>query len=284
VRVALIQVPYFLGREEVSWGAGPRRLAEAGAAEALSAAGHEVDEHRVQREGNGANEVGASFEVLRLVAEQVAAAVGRGALPVVVAGNCMTTIGVVAGLGTADVGVVWLDAHPDFNTPEETVGGHLDAMSLSILTGSGWEAIRATIPGYRPVPEENVVLAGMRDAEAAERRRLEAARIALVPPGKSLRPALDALRRRVEEVHLHLDLDVLDPSEGRANEYAADGGLTRADVETAIEAVRDRFRIRSAAMTAYDPELDPEGALARKAVELLVEVAEAGAVQRTSLA
>jgi arginase len=278
VRVALIQVPYYLGHEEVSWGAGPVRLVEAGAADALAQAGHQVEVERVKRSGRRTDDIAGSFEVMRLVATHVAAAAGRGAFPVALGGNCQTTVGVAAGLST-ELGVVWLDAHPDFNTPEATVGGHLDAMSLSILTGTGWGAIRATIPGYRPFAESRVVLVGMRAAQPEELARLDASAIALVPPHEPVEPALDALCGAVADVHVHLDLDVLDPSEGRANEYAADGGLSAANVERVIDAVASRFRVRSTALTAYDPAFDPDGSLAATAIEFLVRVVGAASRQ-----
>ena len=274
MRVALIQVPYYLGHEEVAWGAGPVRVVEAGAADELAAAGHDVEVERIQRSGHRTDDIAASFEVMRLVARHVAGAVARGAFPVALGGNCQTTVGVAAGL-PGELGVVWLDAHPDFNTAEASVGGHLDAMSLSILTGTGWDAIRATIPGYRAIPESRVVLVGMRDAQPEERSRLDASAVALVPPHEPVEPALDALREHVSAVHLHLDLDVLDPSEGRANEYAADDGLTVADVERVIDAVATRFRVRSAALTAYDPAFDPDGSLVRTAIGLVARIVTA---------
>jgi arginase len=80
-------------------GAGPDRLVDAGAVEELTNAGHDVDVVRIGRRNGEQNEIGASFEVVRRVAEAVAEATGRGAFPLVLSGNCMSSIGVVAGLG-----------------------------------------------------------------------------------------------------------------------------------------------------------------------------------------
>ena len=118
-------------------------------------------------------------------------------------------------------------------------------MALAILTGTGWTALRETIPGFAPVPEEHVVLAGARDLEPYQRARL----------GRSARPrgarrvrARGRSRRRstscagrVERVYLHVDLDVLDSRAGRANEYAAPGGPGPDVVVGAVDAVFDRF-------------------------------------------
>jgi arginase len=277
VRIALIQVPYHLGREGVGMGAGPDRLVEAGAVEALASAGHEVDVIRVRRQNGETNEVGASFEVVRRVSQAVADATRHGAFPLVLAGNCMSSIGIVAGLG-CDLGVVWLDAHPDFNTSDRSLSGFADGMGLSILTGTGWRALRETVTGYRTVAEANVVLIGIRDIEASEQARLDESDVDVVGPDRAAanaEQALDRLRDRIESVYLHVDLDVLDPSEGRANEYAAAGGLTAAHVERIIGAVGDRLVVCGAAVTAYDPVTDYEGRIPATAAKLMVRIAAA---------
>jgi arginase len=278
MKVALIHVPYHLGHEGVGMGAGPTTLLAAGLTSSLTDGGHDADVFSVRREGAWTNEIAASFAVLRLVADRVREAVAEDAFPLALAGNCMTSIGVVAGLGRA-LGVVWLDAHPDFNTAEGTESGFADGMGLSILTGTGWDAMRATVPGYRALAEANVVLVGIRDVAAAERERLRTSPIRVVAPDAldGVTSALDGLREQVSEVYFHLDLDVLDPSEGRANEYAAAGGLNAGDVERLIEAVGDRFRIRAASVTAYDPLQDPEGLIPPTAIRLSSQIVEAAA-------
>ena len=283
MQIALVQVPYHLGHEDVGMGTGPLRL-ERDLVAALGASGHDVEVVRVRRKDGETNEIGASFEVVRRVAEAVAEAVERGAFPLVVSGNCMSSIGVVAGSGR-DLGVVWLDAHADFNTPESSLSGFQDGMGLSILTGTGWRALRETIPGYRSVAEENVVLVGVRDVDQLEQERLDRSAVTVIAPREGVEPALDELAGRVEGVYLHVDLDVLDPSEGRANEYAASGGLAAADVERVVAAVGERAPIRGAAVTAYDPAADPEGSIPAIAAAIVTRIAAAaeasvGMVQR----
>jgi arginase len=278
VRLRLIQVPYHLGHEGVGMGAGPERLVAAGALDALREAGFASELDRVRAEPE-TNEVAAAFRVAAQVAERVREAVAAGAFPLVLSGNCLSAVGIVAGLDRRDLGVVWFDAHPDFNTAEGTTSGFVDGMGLSILTGTGWDAMRETIPGYRAVQERDVVLVGIRDVDPAERDRLASSDVAViatrdVPAGLDAR--LDALARRTGEVYLHVDLDALDPAEGRANAYAAPDGLRADTLRAAIEAIRARVRVRAAALTAYDPACDPEGALARTAVELVVALAGAG--------
>jgi arginase len=275
MRSRLILVPSNLGHEGEGVGAGPDHLVETGAVGALTAAGHEVETVRVTAPEGATNEVGASFAVVRDLAGAVAEAVSAGAFPIVLAGNCLTSVGTVAGLGR-DVAVVWLDAHADFNTPDSTPSGFLDGMGLSVLVGEGWRALRETVPGYQALPEANVALVGIRDVDGAEQERLAASQIAVVPPaeaGDGLGQALDRLASRVAEVYLHLDLDVLDPSEGRANPWAVPGGLSVVEAERVVAAVGERFAVRAAALTAYDPAADAEGKIPPLAARLLERLA-----------
>ena len=280
--VALITAPYHLGHMSVGMGAGPDRLLDAGVGDALQLHGHEVEVERVNLDRQP-NEVAALFATASLVSRHVAGAVDRGAFPLVLSGNCFCALGIVAGVG-ANLGAVWLDAHPDFNTAEATTSGFADGMGLAVLTGTGWNALRETIPGYRMVPERNVILVGVRDINPSEEARLQASditRLDVAEAGSGLTPAVSMLAARVDGAYFHLDLDALDPSEGRANEYAAPGGMRASDISTAIDAVGRLLVLRAAAVTAYDPTLDPDGTLAETAVELVARIVDTASVERT---
>ena len=246
----LIQVPYDLGREGVGVGRGAPAIARR-----LEARVPAV--RIVKRPDRFSNEVGASMSVVRELASVVRATVDEGCFPLVIAGNCHSSLGTVTGLGS-EVGVIWFDAHADFNTPDTTRSGFFDGCALAMLTGTGWSALRS---GLASVREENVVLIGACDLEQAEVRRLRESPIARVASGEPLDAALDDLSKRVDSLYLHVDLDVLDPSVGRANRYAAEGGLTTAEVSRAIAQVGQRLAIAGAALTAYAPECDPEGSV-----------------------
>ena len=140
-----------------------------------------------------------------------------------------------------------------------------------MLTGSGWRAARATVDGLQPVAEENVVLVGARSIDPGEDERLERSGVALVRDA-AVASALDALHERVSDVYLHVDLDVLDPSEGGANWWSEPDGLTLAEVESVVDEVARRFRIRAAALTAYDPRCDPEGRIPLAAAAIAARV------------
>ena len=225
----LIVVPYLRGREGVGMGAGPAALEE-GAVEILQPA-------RVVRVDLGSpftNEVGACFDLNRQVAHAVAGARERGALPVVLTGNCHTQQAVVAGSGVDDLGLVWLDCHADFNTPETTESGFFDGCALAMTVGDCWSGLCASVPGFSPLPADRVALVGARDLEAAER--------------------LPAAGR----VSLHVDLDVLDPAYGMANRYAVAPGLSPDAVVAAVRTVLASRRLAGAHALRIRPGVRPD--------------------------
>jgi arginase len=245
-RTSLILVPYHLGRTGEGSPRGVTVLAE-------TLTDERVYEVAVAVDSEATNEIAASMDVIRALAETVRATDG---FPFVLAGNCSSALGTVTGLG-GEVGVVWLDAHGDFNTPETTRSGFFDGMGLAMLTGAGWDGLRS---GLVTVPEDHVVHVGGRDFDPGEETRFERSAVTLVrrPP---VDDALDALRNRVSEVYVHVDLDVLDPSVGRANSLAVDDGLFVRDLEEIVDAIAARFEIRAAGLTWYEPDCDPERAV-----------------------
>jgi arginase len=274
-QLRLISHPFHNGLEGVDMGAGPvRLLADPELVAQLRAQGWDVRSEVVPAPDASDPEIVRIAEGDRRLAQHVGAAVAEGAFPLVLAGNCNSCLGTVAGLGPRDapLGVVWLDAHADFDTPDRSLG-FFDGMGLAILTGNGWELLRGTIDGLAPVDERDVVLAGVRDLEEHQRAPLDGSELRLVPgrtaAGPAYDAALDALTERAGSVYLHVDLDVLDPSVGRANRFAADGGLTVAELARAIELVFERLQVTAAAITAYDPALDTDGGMARAASEAI---------------
>jgi arginase len=271
----LVLCPFESARYGVGMGAGPRALAGDGRlAPMLEAAGWRVTIAEVPAPEEPHPEVRATFEQHRWVADLVRGAAGESAFPLVLAGSCASSVGTAAGVGTSDLGVVWLDAHADLDTPADNVSGFLDVMALSTLTGSAWQAQAAAVTGFAPVAPEHVVLAAVRDLAPYQRGALERSAVRAVPGAfgaTDLAAALDALPTR--RALLHLDLDALDPSGGRANHYAAPGGPSLATLLDAIDAVFDRFDVAAAALTAYDPSADATTAAADAAIALLQRIA-----------
>ena len=261
--VQLITVPYDSAHRGLRMGAGPTHLVARGLPDRLREAGRSVDVRKLApTDGSWVAEIGTAFDLDRQLAEVVASARTRGAFPLTLAGNCITSVGTLAGLGAGTTGVLWFDAHGDFNTPESTVGGFLDGMALATAVGRCWRMLAATVPGFTPVAEGNVVLVGGRDLDAAEAELLAASDVTHIrAPDVATRldEALDTLAVRVEHLYVHVDLDVLDASEGRANAYAGGPGLSRGELLDAIASAARRCRIAAGAITAYDPGYDSDG-------------------------
>ena len=252
----LIVVPYLLGVEGESMGAGPLALQDP-LAEVLRPDRVE----RVRLEDPPFTEVGRCFALNRLVAAAVAEAQIDGVTPVVLTGNCHTQQAVVAGLGIGELGLVWFDCHADYHTPETTESGFFDAFALSMITGDCWAYLCGTVFAHEPLPQERIVLCGVRDIDAGERARLDASAIREVAATEIALP-------RARRFSVHVDLDVLDPAVARANAFATPGGLT---VEQLVEAVAAARPLAALTFSAYDPAVDPEGAV----IDAVIAVAKA---------
>ncbi|HST57076.1 MAG TPA: arginase family protein [Longimicrobium sp.] len=276
--IRLIAVPYDSGIPGWRMGAGPDHLLRAGAADRLRDAGHTVAVERIELP-SAAPEIAATFGIAARLAERVSAARAGGALPIVLAGNCATAMGTLAGLADAHPAVLWLDAHADLNTPETTRTGMLDGMALAIATSRCWPALASTIPGFQSVPDAFVCLVGARDVDPGERALLLASGITHLPhvAVPDLLPmALDDLLELTETIYLHIDLDVLDPGEGTVNAFAAPNGLRLAYVLELIAAVRSRFRLGAVGLTAYDPSFDTDGRISAAAIAILLALGDPG--------
>jgi arginase len=180
----------------------------------------------------------------------------------VLSGNCgPAALSAAAALDPRRTGVIWFDAHADFNTPETSASGFLDGMSLAILTGRCWPTLAARFTGFEPVPERNVILVGARDLDSPETSALAQSPITCITPARmdTLAEAIEAVSRRVENFYVHLDVDVLDKSEGSANSYACGGGLSADELYAALELLQRSGRIRIASITSYDPAADNDG-------------------------
>ena len=253
-------------------GSGARRLAEDDELRTgLEAEGWTVTQEEIEPVDESDPEIARTIELIRRLAGRVQHAVTEGAFPLVLAGNCNSALGTTAGIGTEGLGVVWFDAHADFDDPEENESGFFDVMGLAMLTGRGWRALRSTIPGHAPIPEHHVVLAGIRDLEAYQRRRLDQSAVQTAPGAidpDRFQAAVSHISNSTSRVYLHVDLDSIDIDDARANKYAAPGGPSLQRLLDCIRQATQRLTIAGAAITAYDPafDLDKRTLIAARAV------------------
>jgi arginase len=287
MNIHLIQVPYDSAHERSRMGRGPEHLVAGGAARALAAQGHDVRIELIQAASTFPTEVGMAFQINRLIAERVRALRDADSFPIVLAGNCNSTLGALAGLDATGIGVLWFDSHGDFNTPETSQSGFFDGMALATLTGRCWAKLAATIPGFQPIPDNQIILAGARDLDPGESELLRDSVITLLNVEDvrqrgvdgALEHILTALATRAEHIYVHLDLDVLDPAEAPANQYAAPNGFSTDEVIGIVQAIAARLPLCGATLSAYDPAYDSEGRTLRAGIRLmqvLVTAADSG--------
>ncbi|MCD6725974.1 MAG: arginase family protein [Solirubrobacteraceae bacterium] len=296
--ITLIGVPYSLGERNVSMGRGPTVLLEdERLAARLRALGHDVEVRWVDRDDAEPDEGLAIGDVMtkhlvqnRQLAELVAQARAAGRAPIVLAGNCSSSIGVASGVRREGFGLVWIDAHPDSETPETSITGLFDGMPVATIAGRCWKAWREQIPGFRVVPEDRIVTVGLHERHAPADRRpylydAEPLGTPVDPPAVArkgfdgaLGAALDELAEQTDAVYLHVDVDVLDPREANASRYTAEGGLSVSQVVAAIEAVGRRFDVLATSFADYDPDVDPRmAAVMARLVEAAAGIARAPA-------
>jgi len=273
---AVLQVPYDSGHRDARMGRGPGHLMDAGLRERVRAAGDTPVPTRVVSDHEFPREISTTFELAGKLAGDVARARRDGAFPLTVSGMCSAALGMIGGL--ADVprlGVVWLDAHTDMNTPQVSVTGFLDGMPLATALGWTFQTIGKSVPGWEPLPENRVLHGGARQFDPGDKVNFEASGLHKLDPAEwrkrglvAVEPPLTALARQVDAVYLHIDIDVHDPEEACANCCYAAGGPSRAQVYAAAQRVLEQVPVVGASLTCLDPDYDTDGAATAAALDL----------------
>ncbi len=178
-------------------------------------------------------------ELYETVAREVAAEVQQDRTPLVMSGDCTTSLGVVAGIQRAGIrpGIVWFDAHGDLQTPQSTTSGYLGGMPLRMLLGEGNPTVAKTID-LQPVPESEVVLVDARDLDPPEVDYLAGSAIrtcGIADVAGDLLPS--------GALYLHLDLDVVDPTSLPGLLFPSPGGPALREVADAVRAVLSTGRV-----------------------------------------
>jgi arginase len=178
--------------------------------------------------------------------------VAAEASPVVYAGDCLAAIGVLAGLQRAgiDPTLIWFDAHGDFHTWETTRSGFLGGMPLAMIVGRGEQTIVDGV-GLAPLDERRVVLVGARDLDRCEDEAVAASALTVVPS------VADLIRQDLPPgaLHVHVDLDIVDPREMPAHNCPAPGGPTLRDMEAVLACLAATGRVVAVSFSTWNPAL-----------------------------
>jgi len=202
----------------------------------------------------------------RPISAYVTNALQQGDRPVSIAGDCCTTLGVLAGLQQAglDPILLWLDAHGDFNTWETTPSGFLGGMPLAMLTGRGEQTMTQGV-GLHPISESRVILSDGRDLDPEESLALAQSGVHHVADARSL-PDHTLLNN---PLYVHFDVDILRPEDAPAMMYRAAGGPSSDDLQAVFRSLSETKQIVAVSMSTWAPQLDGDGRSRTVCMELL---------------
>lgn len=279
-KVKIIGVPMDLGQSKRGVDMGPSAMRYAGLSTRLSELGYSVkDTGDIQvpvKESLDEKEV--LSEICRTCSQVYEA--GRVAIadsiPVFIGGDHSISIGSIGGVThDAPAGLVWVDAHGDFNTMQTSRTGNVHGMSLAVVTGSGLpELVNIGRPGAK-IDSVNVVLIGVRSLEEQERMLLKKSGIRIYTMreidergiNRVVDEALEVLRG-LDRIHVSLDVDCLDPMTAPGLGTPEPGGLTYREAHLMMEIIADSKRLSSMDIVEINPIIDKGNQTAKIAVEL----------------
>lgn len=273
--VEIIVVPYDSGKRAYRMGAGPIALVDDGIADVISGLGCEVTFTWVESASGDA--LGSAVEHAEEVAGIVKSAQEGRRFPVVLAGNCMATVGAFAGASESRTGLAWFDAHADLNTPETSPSGFLDGMAVAALLGWCHSDAFVHVRPRWTLAERNLLLVGGRSFDPAEQQAIASGAVALLTPAEASAGAARAnllamFKESIDDLYVHFDLDVLDPEQcGAANSFSAPDGLSVDTVATVVRELVSDLPLVGITVSAYDPTLDDADRVSGAALRLIGE-------------
>ena len=290
--IRILGVPLDMGASRRGVDMGPSALRVAGLQARLQSLGHEVSdggnirvelpETRARGEQN-AHYLAEIAETCSRTAQAVLKALKEGMTPLVLGGDHSLAAGTVSGVAQfcrrrrQKIGLIWMDAHPDINTPETSPSGNVHGMPLAALAGLGPQPL-ANLFGYAPkIAPENVALIGIRNIDAAERDNLRRAGLTHVYTMRDIdergmravmEDALRAAGSGTAGYHVSLDMDWIDPEDAPGVGTPVRGGATYREAHLAMEILADHGRLLSLEIVEVNPVIDEHNRTADLAVEL----------------
>jgi arginase len=203
------------------------------------------------------------------LAKQVSKTVVDGLVPVSIAGDCCTAIGIMAGLQKANIKplFIWFDAHGDFNTWETTPSGFLGGMPLAMIAGLGEQTMPNTV-GLQPVAHEDIILTDGRDLDPGERELVSGSGILHMPDPMGL------LEYDFPDkpIYVHFDTDILNPLDAPAMNYLAEGGPRAEELAKVFRHIAQTGLVKAISVSTWNPELDEDGRSKETIMNLLQEL------------
>ncbi len=282
--IRIIGVPIDLGQNQRGVDMGPSAIRYAGLSSRLKSLGYEIHDGGnlyVPVRDSLSDEQGGGFlravqQVCQAAYEAAEEAIRAGEIPLFLGGDHSLSIGTIGGVTSQQpVGVIWIDAHGDANTPETSPSGNLHGMPLATLLGEGYpELVNIGRPGSK-VSAKDVVLIGIRDLDGKERQWLKDKQVKVYTMrdlderglGGVTREALEYLGHH-DHIHVSVDMDALDPSIAPGVGTPSAGGLSCREAQLLMEIIADTGKLASADIVEINPILDHQNRTAEMAVGL----------------
>ncbi len=225
-------------------------------------------------------------EVCETLRDKVGGVLAEGKRPVVLGGDHSIAMGTLAGLSRffrergKGIGLVWIDAHADANTPETSPSGNIHGMPLAVALGLGHPAL-VNLAGFAPMVEgSGAALVGIRDVDPAERTNVRALGIGAFTmrdiDERGMRAVMEEAIARASRdtsgIHVSFDLDGMDPDFAPGVGTPSPGGLSYREAHLAMEMLADSGKVVSAELVEVNPILDHQNGTARLGVELLASL------------
>jgi len=290
-KVGLIGVPYNVGWKGPGIEEGARALRDAGLVDELRRVVSEVVDYGdvevmlPPRDDSNPKLLNPKQveAVCRCLAAKVYGTLDRGYFPLIIGGEDSVIMGIIEGFQRAlgpRIGLVYMDAHGDFNTPETTPSGLIGGMNVAITAGRGPKEL-VEMFGHSPLlPEENIVLYGTRELDAMEERTLAESKVRVYKRKKireigvenAVKKILHDLESRCDRVYVHADLDVLDEKAMSAQSLPVGDGLSMGEFQETLQGLVRSGRLCGIAIMVFNAAKDPKGVEARKVVRLIADV------------
>lgn len=288
-RVRVIGVPLDLGASRRGVDMGPSALRIARMSQLLTALGHEVIDSgnlhvpQIEEHATLQKQLDAISAVCEALALQTETAVTNGEFPLVLGGDHSLAAGSIAGAASAlaargeRLGVIWLDAHSDLNTPESSLSGNIHGMPVAHLLGHGYERL-ATVSSAKPaILPEHIVYVGLRDLDDAERSMIRQHNISAFTMRdiderglpSVLREAIELASTGTGGIYLSCDADWVDPREAPGVGTPVPGGATFREAHLAMEMLADTGALVGMDFVEINPVLDTMNTSAELGVQLI---------------
>ncbi len=291
-RIRIVGVPMDLGAGRRGVDMGPSAIRIAGVTQSLKKLGHDVEDDgdvgvpapETRAPGDEkARYLEPIYHVCNRLRLRVRRALDQGDTPVVLGGDHSIAIGTVAGVAEhfrergERVGLIWVDAHGDMNTPESSPTGNIHGMPLATLLGMGHPKL-VEMGGFSPkVDKELVCLIGVRDIDDTERAIIRRSGIHAYTmrdvDERGMRAVMEEAIRHVSEgtagFHVSFDLDGMDPRDVPGTGTPVKGGISWREANLAMEMVSDTGRMTSLEVTELNPILDVKNQSGEVAVDVI---------------